>query len=565
MEPNKQKSYLDSGLFFLLCLALAIATLSVPFSLAAQETTESVAAPAAKPAVQSEADKNYLPAPAAKRAIRALSAKSATMAESNTQAPPSELIERENWHRGGGVRIGSDQRINADEKAWELVTIGGNAELAGEAETDMVTILGNAKMTGIVGHDMVTLFGDATVDGPVNHDLVVIFGNLNLGPKAVVKGNCVVIFGKFDHDLHSVLGRQVVELMPWFSSLGNYLRTGPLMGRLLPPQSGLAWIIVAFHFILYLFIAVILPKPTAAAIRRLDDNLLLSLGVGVLIMILLAPVIFMLIATGIGIILVPFVILADVVFAALGKSSILEFIGLQILRRFRSDANDYPILAFLIGFLIITAIYMIPILGLLVWIILRPLALGAAVLAVFGNTKRNGNGLSAPGIPVYSAPRQSVSPIPPPTASTDDAGGTSQGSIPLTATSVASETGMAVMPRAGFWIRTAATILDFVFLVWLSYFTHKFFLLFWIAYHITMWTWKGTTIGGIICSLKVVRVDGRPVDLGVSFVRSLSAVFSAVALCLGFFWVGWTRTRQSWHDLIADTVIVRVPRAVSLI
>ena len=129
----------------------------------------------------------------------------------------------------------------------------------------------------------------------------------------------------------------------------------------------------------------------------------------------------------------------------------------------------------------------------------------------------------------------------------------------------ASGSGTLLMPRAGFWIRTAATILDFVLLVWLLFFTHKFFLLFWIAYHIAMWTWKGTTIGGIICSLKVVRIDGRPVDLGVSVVRGLSAVFSAVVLCLGFFWVGWTRTRQSWHDLIAGTIIVRVPRAVSLI
>jgi hypothetical protein len=70
---------------------------------------------------------------------------------------------------------------------------------------------------------------------------------------------------------------------------------------------------------------------------------------------------------------------------------------------------------------------------------------------------------------------------------------------------------------------------------------------------------------GIICHLKVVRTDGRPMDLGVSLVRSLSAAFSAVALCLGFFWAGWTSTRQSGHDLIADTVIVRVPRSISLI
>jgi uncharacterized RDD family membrane protein YckC len=388
---------------------------------------------------------------------------------------------------------------------------------------------------------------------------------LNLGPKAAVNHDCVVVFGKLNRDVHSVIERQVVELMPWFSSLGNYIRSGPLLGRLLPPQSGLAWIVVALHFMLYFLIAVILPKPTAAAVKRLDENIFLSLGVGALIMILLAPVIFILVATGIGIILVPFVILADLAFAALGKSSTLEFIGLQILRRFRSDANDYPILAFLIGFLIVTALYMIPVLGLLIWIILRPLALGAAVLAVFGNIKRNGNGFPIPGIPACSAPGQDSSPLPPQMASPDTTGGSSQGNLPSTNASIVSEAGMAVMPRAGFWIRTAATILDFVFLIWLISFTHKYFVLFWIAYHIAMWTWKGTTIGGIICHLKVVRTDGRPMDLGASLVRGLSAVFSAVALCLGFFWAGWTSTRQSWHDLIADTVIVRVPRSVSLI
>jgi uncharacterized RDD family membrane protein YckC len=121
------------------------------------------------------------------------------------------------------------------------------------------------------------------------------------------------------------------------------------------------------------------------------------------------------------------------------------------------------------------------------------------------------------------------------------------------------------MPRVGFWIRLAATALDFILLVWLIPFVHAFFPFFWLAYHVAMWTWKGTTVGGIVCSLKLVRVDGHPVNFAVALVRSLASVFSAVALFLGFFWAGWTRERQSWHDMIAGTVMVRVPRAISLI
>jgi uncharacterized RDD family membrane protein YckC len=93
----------------------------------------------------------------------------------------------------------------------------------------------------------------------------------------------------------------------------------------------------------------------------------------------------------------------------------------------------------------------------------------------------------------------------------------------------------------------------------------SFFLFFWIAYHIGMWSWKGTTIGGVVCNLKVVRLDGRDADVSVCVVRGLASVFSALPLLLGFFWVGWTAERQSWHDKIAGTVIVRVPKGLSLI
>ena len=83
--------------------------------------------------------------------------------------------------------------------------------------------------------------------------------------------------------------------------------------------------------------------------------------------------------------------------------------------------------------------------------------------------------------------------------------------------------------------------------------------------HVGMWAWKGTTIGGIVMGIKVVRLNGAPVDFSVALVRSLSSFFSAVVLFLGFFWTGWDREKQSWHDKIAGTIVVRVPKGMSLI
>jgi uncharacterized RDD family membrane protein YckC len=72
-------------------------------------------------------------------------------------------------------------------------------------------------------------------------------------------------------------------------------------------------------------------------------------------------------------------------------------------------------------------------------------------------------------------------------------------------------------------------------------------------------------VGGIVLNLQVVRQDGQPVNFLTAIVRILAAVFSAFIFFLGFFWIGWDRDKQGWHDKIAGTVVVRLPRAVSLV
>ena len=85
------------------------------------------------------------------------------------------------------------------------------------------------------------------------------------------------------------------------------------------------------------------------------------------------------------------------------------------------------------------------------------------------------------------------------------------------------------------------------------------------AYSAAMWKFKGTTIGGVVCGLKVVRVDDRPIDWGVAIVRALSAFLSFFVFGLGFIWVAFDNDRQSWHDKIAGTTIVKVPKGTPLI
>jgi uncharacterized RDD family membrane protein YckC len=134
----------------------------------------------------------------------------------------------------------------------------------------------------------------------------------------------------------------------------------------------------------------------------------------------------------------------------------------------------------------------------------------------------------------------------------------------------------ATLPRAGFLIRMAALLLDLILVGLVTAFISGLLpralepeppavLLLLAVYGAVMWKLRGTTIGGIICGLKVVRVDDRAIDWPTAVVRALSCFLSLVVAGLGFIWVAIDRDRQSWHDKIAGTTVVRVPKGVSLL
>ncbi|HVO48464.1 MAG TPA: RDD family protein, partial [Steroidobacteraceae bacterium] len=124
------------------------------------------------------------------------------------------------------------------------------------------------------------------------------------------------------------------------------------------------------------------------------------------------------------------------------------------------------------------------------------------------------------------------------------------------------------LPRAGFWIRIGALLLDALLIGILVHTGHEGFdvsLLLLAAYGAFMWKFKGTTVGGIICGLQVVRLDGREIDWATAIVRALSCFLSLAVVGLGFIWIAIDDEHQGWHDKIAGTVVVRSPKGHSLL
>ncbi|HEV2444995.1 MAG TPA: RDD family protein [Candidatus Sulfopaludibacter sp.] len=68
----------------------------------------------------------------------------------------------------------------------------------------------------------------------------------------------------------------------------------------------------------------------------------------------------------------------------------------------------------------------------------------------------------------------------------------------------------------------------------------------------------GATPGKMALGLKVVRPDGRLLDLGRSFGRHFAKILSGLILCIGFIMVGFDSEKRGLHDMICDSRVVRV-------
>jgi uncharacterized membrane protein YhaH (DUF805 family) len=274
-----------------------------------------------------------------------------------------------------------------------------------------------------------------------------------------------------------------------------------------------------------------------------------------------------------GILVVPFALCGLLAAWVVGKVAVMRWIGAHATGE--SLEADGPSIraqatrSFVIGAAALLVAYVVPVVGFIVWGASAVLALGAAVLAFFEGYRRE-NPRAPKSKAVRSVP--DLAPAPAPLLRTNDAFTPSQPetAIPnprLADTVVPPLGGVAGLPRASFRERLAAFALDVVVvfviaqmldLLWLR--PARNFVLLLLLYHVAFWTVKATTIGGMVCQLRVVRSDGQPLQLGDAFIRGLVGILSGVVAGLGFLWMLKKPDHETWHDRIAGTQVVKVPR-----
>ncbi len=491
-----------------------------------------------------------------------------------------------------------------------VVAVLGDAHAEQHVGDAVVAVLGNARADAGAGNTVVAVMGDVTVNGPVG-EVVSVLGTVHLGPNAVVSREVVTVGGRVTRDAGAVVNGKINEIaflenIPALRSLATWFREAPLKARLLAFHPDLVWTwgVAAAFLAFYLLLALAAGPAVTRCAETLEQRPGRTLLAAFLSMIVSPPLLVLLSFTFVGALAFFVALLVGLLF---GKAAFLAFIGRRITRPL---GISHAAVAVLFGGVLIMLLYAVPILGMLLWKIGGMIGLGMVVYTLILNSRRERPALAAAGVTPAGVPVAAVvapaapsgtvgtpplattaTPVTEVTAGVPPVGNVS-GVIPpldpavgVQSAGVGAAAGAAALPppelprplvvpvspmtlpRAGFWIRLAAALIDVVLVGAIGGMMGlgEYFLILLSAYCVTLWTLKGTTIGGIICGLKVVRLDDRKIDWTVALVRSLSAFLSMALAGVGFIWVAFDPEKQSWHDKIAGTTIVRWPRGVSLV
>ncbi len=82
------------------------------------------------------------------------------------------------------------------------------------------------------------------------------------------------------------------------------------------------------------------------------------------------------------------------------------------------------------------------------------------------------------------------------------------------------------------------------------------FALVWFVYNLVFLKKLGTTPGKRLLKLKVISMNGGPLDNKQRLMRSSVSLLSGYAAGLGYLWALWEPQRRGWHDLMADSRVV---------
>jgi uncharacterized RDD family membrane protein YckC/cytoskeletal protein CcmA (bactofilin family) len=515
---------------------------------------------------------------------------------------PAQAHDSDGWKGQNDrdiVNVGHNSTLPAGENAEDVVAIMGNSEVDGDVSDSAVAVMGNVTVNGTVGSGgAVAVLGNVYINGKVDGDVVAVLGNVKLGPQAVINGQITEVMGTVERSSTAVItGGTVGVLSGVFGDvegLHAWFHDCLFYGRPLAPSLAVSWAwwlaLAALAF--YILIAALFQSGLQRCVQTLEAHPGPSILATIIVTLLMPVALIALCITVIGIAVIPLLMIALFCAGIFGRVVAIAWVGNRCLRLANPHSPSKAALEVLVGGLVVLALYMVPVIGFFLSLLLGAFGFGAVAYTLLLAAR------PPHAKPVSGGPNTGGDI--PPTAGTPGAGATTGGEYTASAAAAGAATAgaftesaaaaspppppppppgapathtthvldIATLPRAGFWIRMLALLIDLILVgVALSWLHHgdSGMLLMLATYGAIMWKLKGTTVGGIVCDLKVVRISGGPLDWGTAIVRALGCFLSLVVCGLGFIWIAVDHDHQAWHDKIAGTVVVRVPKGVGLV
>ncbi len=287
------------------------------------------------------------------------------------------------------VCFGGNTVVTAEESPDNVVLFGCNGRIqkGAQVKRDVIVFGSNLVLEEEtrVGHDVVVFGGIARLAGEVKNDVVVGSGNVTLEPTAVVDGDLNVLGGLLDRKEGAVVRgniernanvRWTLPMVAPFRNDWNFLDSA-LGGFFRNLINTLA--LAALGALIIVFLPTQLNQVATVAQKSAAP----SLGVGCLTWLVVPPLILLFAITCLGIPLSLVLGIAFVAAIVLGWVAISVIIGNKLLNALKAK-TIVPILALVVGLIVLWLITSLPILGALIWLFVAALAVGAVVLTRFG-------------------------------------------------------------------------------------------------------------------------------------------------------------------------------------
>ena len=258
---------------------------------------------------------------------------------------------------------------------------------AGSVQDNIISFGGDVLIKGKVEEDVVVFGGTVTVEGEIGNILFCLGTDINLKDSSIIHGDVVALGGTLTKEPGNFIHGDTIYFK---SSTEVFKAVSGGFNLAFFPVFLLFKLMVSFIWlILALVLVAILPRQIQFASSRIRHDFGPILGIGILaIVVFTAMVIFaaLLSLLLIGLPLMFVLIILGIVIKVFGQVILYHFFGSSLSKAIGKQASS-PFLAVIIGFLGVTLLGFIPILGFLISFFVSVLGWGVVIRTKFGTTE----------------------------------------------------------------------------------------------------------------------------------------------------------------------------------